>query len=88
MRLEDARHKFIYQFSSGMKQRLKLGLALYTDSRMILLDEPGTNLDAENTQWYRDEIQSVPGQRLIVIASNQSSEYDFCDEVLDILRFK
>lgn len=88
MRLEEARHKFIYQFSSGMKQRLKLGLALYTDSRMILLDEPGTNLDQENTQWYRSEIQSVLGQRLLIIASNQSYEYDFCDEVLDILRFK
>ena len=88
MRLESARHKYIHQFSSGMKQRLKLGLALYSDSKMILLDEPCANLDVENTQWYRQEIRQVLGQRLIIIASNQPYEYDFCDEVLDIVRFK
>lgn len=88
MRLEDARNKYIYQFSSGMKQRLKLGLALYSESSILLLDEPCANLDAENSRWYREEISKVLGQRLIIIASNQSYEYDFCDEVLDIVRFK
>ena len=88
MRLENARTKYVYQFSSGMKQRLKLGLALFSDSSMILLDEPCANLDAENTQWYQKEIQQLLGQRLIIIASNQSYEYDFCDEVLNINRFK
>ncbi len=88
MRLKDARDKYVYQFSSGMKQRLKLGLALYSDSSMILLDEPCANLDAENTQWYQEEIRQLLGQRLIIIASNQPYEYDFCDEVLDIIRFK
>ena len=88
MRLEQARHKYVFQFSSGMKQRLKLGLALYSDSSMILLDEPCANLDAENTQWYQQEIQQCLGQRLIIIASNQSYEYDFCDEVLNIIRYK
>lgn len=88
MRLERARQKYIYQFSSGMKQRLKLGLALYSNSQMILLDEPSANLDAENTAWYQQEIRQVLGQRLLIIASNQAYEYDFCDEVLDIVSFK
>ena len=88
MRLENARNKYIYQFSSGMKQRLKLGLALFSKSDLVLLDEPSANLDAENTRWYREEIQQLLGQRLIIIASNQLHEYDFCDEVLDIVHFK
>lgn len=88
LRLEQAYNKYIYQFSSGMKQRLKLGLAFYSESTLLLLDEPGTNLDTENTQWYRQEIQEVLGRRLIVIASNQPHEYDFCDEVVDVMRFK
>ncbi len=88
LRLEKAYDKYVHQFSSGMKQRLKLGLALYSDSQLLLLDEPCTNLDAENTQWYRQEIQEALGRRLIVIASNQPHEYDFCDEVVDIMRFK
>lgn len=88
LRLEKAYDKYIYQFSSGMKQRLKLGLALYSESQLLLLDEPCTNLDTENTQWYRQEIQKVLGQRLIVIASNQRHEYDFCEEIVDVMRFK
>ena len=88
LRLEEAYDKYIYQFSSGMKQRLKLGLALYSDSQLLLLDEPCTNLDDENSQWYRQEIQGVLGQRLIVIASNQPREYDFCEEVVDVMGFK
>ena len=88
MRLEGAINKHIYQFSSGMKQRLKLGLALYSDSQMTLLDEPCANLDAENARWYKEEIKQILGQRLIIIASNQSYEYDFCDQVLDIVHFK
>ena len=88
LRLEGAYHKYVHQFSSGMKQRLKLGLALYSDSQLLLLDEPCTNLDAENTQWYQQEIQEVLGQRLVIIASNQRDEYDFCDEVVDVVRFK
>ena len=88
LRLENAYDKYVYQFSSGMKQRLKLGLALYSDSQLLLLDEPCTNLDAENSQWYRQEIQGVLGQRLIVIASNQPHEYDFCEEVVDVMGFK
>jgi ABC-type multidrug transport system ATPase subunit len=88
LRLEKAYDKYIYQFSSGMKQRLKLGLAFCSESQLLLLDEPCTNLDTENTQWYRQEIQEVLGQRLIIIASNQQHEYDFCDEVVDVVGFK
>ncbi len=86
--LEKAYDKYIYQFSSGMKQRLKLGLALYSESQLLLIDEPCTNLDAENTQWYRQEIRKTLGQRLIIVASNQPHEYDFCDEIVDVMRFK
>ena len=88
LRLESAYDKYIYQFSSGMKQRLKLGLALFSQSQLLLLDEPCTNLDAENSRWYRQEIQAVLGQRLIVVASNQRSEYDFCEEIVDVMQFK
>ncbi len=88
MRLERSREKYIRQFSSGMKQRLKLGLAMYSGSQMILLDEPCANLDQENIQWYQEEIRTVLGTRLVIIASNQPYEYDFCDKILDIVHFK
>ncbi len=78
LRLENARHKYIKNFSSGMKQRLKLGLAFYSPAPVLLLDEPTTNLDQENIRWYQSEIQKLIGKKLVIVASNQPEEYEFC----------
>ena len=78
-------HKEIRNYSSGMKQRIKLALALYTDSKVILLDEPTANLDEHWTKWYLTEIQQVAAHRLVVICSNIKEEYSFCDEVFNVL---
>ncbi|WP_332913584.1 ABC transporter ATP-binding protein [Algoriphagus boritolerans] len=43
--LDQHASKPVSQFSSGMKQRLKLGIALFSDVPVILLDEPTSNLD-------------------------------------------
>lgn len=76
--------KYIKAFSSGMKQRVKLILACYTNAPLLLLDEPTTNLDEAGTQWYRQTVQQFLGKKTIVIASNQLVEYDFCHTVLPI----
>jgi ABC-type multidrug transport system ATPase subunit len=68
-------NKRIGNFSSGMRQRLKLGLAFFTHSDMLLLDEPGTNLDANAARWYREQLQEASANRLVLIASNQPEEY-------------
>lgn len=73
--LENARDKQISNFSSGMKQRLKLGIAFYTEAAVLLLDEPGTNLDKQAFAWYVNELSKVPKNGIIVIASNNPSEY-------------
>lgn len=78
LRLENARHKYIKNFSSGMKQRLKLGLAFYSPAPVLLLDEPTTNLDQENIRWYQSEMQKLIGKKLVIVASNQPEEYEFC----------
>ena len=84
---EDARNKQIRHFSSGMKQRLKLLLALFSDVPVVLLDEPTTNMDQTGIEWYLSHINkiSIP---LIVIASNQLQEIKFCDVDLTITEFK
>ena len=72
--------KEIRYFSSGMKQRVKLGLAMYSDSPVLLLDEPTSNLDNQGTEWYLNEIQNHLQDRIVIICSNQKYEYDFCEE--------
>jgi ABC-type multidrug transport system ATPase subunit len=81
-------HKLIKQFSSGMKQKLKLVLAFYSPSEILLLDEPTSNLDKENSNWYLQEIQEIVPKKLLIISSNQPDEYDFCTEIINIKEFK
>jgi ABC-type multidrug transport system ATPase subunit len=86
--LEKSKNKALKYFSSGMKQRLKLGLAFYADTPILLLDEPTSNLDAQGIDWYKREILQSIAQRLVIICSNQPYEYDFCDNLLNINEFK
>ena len=79
MELQRAKNKFVKDFSSGMKQRLKLGLAIYSDSSLLLLDEPTTNLDQEGVVWYQEHVAQNQTGRLIIVGSNIQHEYSFCD---------
>ncbi len=72
--LEDAQHKLVKHFSSGMKQRLKLGLAICSDTKVLLLDEPCSNLDAKGVNMYRQLIEAYNNNRLIIIGSNEQEE--------------
>ena len=83
-----AKRKQIRHFSSGMKQRLKLALALCSDTPLLLLDEPTTNLDTEGIQWYRSLIDRFAQNRTLIIASNVDVDFDFCEQRVDILAYK
>jgi ABC-type multidrug transport system ATPase subunit len=85
--LEKSRHKLVRDFSSGMKQRLKLGLALYSAAPLLMLDEPTTNLDRTGVAWYQEHIQATTAGRLVLVSSNVAEEYDFCQEQLDVTSF-
>jgi ABC-type multidrug transport system ATPase subunit len=82
MYLEKGRHQLVREFSSGMKQRLKLGLALYAAAPLLLLDEPTTNLDATGVAWYQEHAQATRVGRTLLLSSNVPAEYSFCDEEL------
>ena len=82
------RDKQIRYFSSGMKQRLKLALALCSDTSLVLLDEPGTNLDTQGQKWYLQLVDQFASGRLLIIASNVEADFSFCDQRLDILNYK
>jgi ABC-type multidrug transport system ATPase subunit len=86
--MTDSKDKQIANFSSGMKQRVKLGLAFFTDSKIIFLDEPGTNLDEQAFAWYIENLSRVAADTLVFIASNQKSEYPANAEVIAVSRFK
>ena len=86
--LQNAAHKQIRYFSSGMKQRVKLAQAIFSDVPVVLLDEPLTNLDEEGVSLYHGLIEKHCKQRLLIISSNDKKEYSFCDQVLDMRQYK
>lgn len=86
--LSHARHKEIKFFSSGMKQRVKLGLAFFSDAPVVILDEPTSNLDRQGAAWYHDQVRQLTPDQLLLIGSNQPEEYDFCPNVLDVMQWK
>jgi len=86
--LEKHKSKAISQFSSGMKQRVKLALAIFSEVPLLLLDEPTTNLDKQGVTWYLDLIQQFTTDRILVICSNDPREFDFCEKKIALENFK
>lgn len=86
--LESARDKPIRFYSSGMKQRLKLGLAFFSDVPALFLDEPCANLDKEGIAVYQRLIAEKTSGRTLIVCSNDKTEYGFCESTIDILSFK
>ncbi len=87
--LSHAKNKFIKQFSSGMKQRLKLGLAILADTPLLLLDEPVSNLDKNAIEWYKNLISNYTTNRTVIVCSNAiTEEHFFCTKQLNVSDFK
>lgn len=86
--LDRSADKQIRYFSSGMKQRLKLAQAVFSDVPVLLLDEPCTNLDKSGYQLYHDLLANYCADKLIIIGSNDEQEIDICEKRLNILDYK
>jgi ABC-type multidrug transport system ATPase subunit len=78
----------IINFSSGMKQRLKLAIGMYSNQEILLMDEPVTNLDEAGVDWYLREIKGILPEKLVIIASNTLIEHDFCQNSLNLNQLK
>jgi ABC-type multidrug transport system ATPase subunit len=88
MELQEAGDKQIRYYSSGMKQRIKLAQALFSDTAVVLLDEPTTNLDASGIALYHELIRDHCRERLVIVSSNDPQEYSFCRTIVDMKSLK
>ena len=86
--LKNAAHKQIRYYSSGMKQRLKLALAIFSDCPILLLDEPCSNLDKEGYGLYDTLIKEYAMHKLIIVGSNDPAEYHFCKAQVNLMDYK
>ncbi|GGB90142.1 ABC transporter ATP-binding protein [Dyadobacter sediminis] len=88
IQLPHASDKVIRHFSSGMKQRVKLGLAFMSDVPVIFLDEPTTNLDVQGIKWYLEHVTEHTRDQLLLLGSNVEQEYEFCENIISVSAFK
>jgi ABC-type multidrug transport system ATPase subunit len=86
--LEKSATKQIRYYSSGMKQRIKLAQAIFSDVPLLLLDEPCTNLDVPGFELYNNLVKDFASQKTIIVSSNDINEYSFCKEILSISDYK
>ena len=88
LNMDSSKNKQLKYFSSGMKQRVKLILAFCSDTLILLLDEPTSNLDEQGIAWYLDLVNQFSKDRILIVCSNQAHEYAFCNHQLSILDYK
>lgn len=88
LELERYAGKQIRYFSSGMMQRVKLAQAIFADTPVLLLDEPCTNLDENGIAFYHSLISNFCEKKLIIVSSNDTTEYEFCAVNLPVQRYK
>ena len=82
--LSENSHKLCRNYSSGMKQRLKLAQALLHNPPLLLLDEPGCNLDSKGMKIVEESISAQRQRGMTVIASNEKREVDYGDRVINL----
>ena len=83
------KEKPIRQFSSGMKQRVKLIMAILSDTPLLLLDEPTMNLDHAGSEWYLGLINDFIKDRMVIVCSNlEKDETAFCTGKIFIEDYK
>lgn len=87
--LGHAADKYIRQFSSGMKQRARLSLAILADTDVLLLDEPASNLDKQGVEWFTELLQGEKANRTVIICSNNHpDELAQTERHIDLSQFK
>ena len=83
------RKKDLYKnYSSGMKQRLKLAFALLNEPELLLLDEPCSNLDKEGIEIVYKFAYEQRENGMLIIATNEESDLQLCDSLLNIEDYK
>lgn len=79
------RNEQIKNFSSGLKQRVKLIIAALHQLPILILDEPTTNLDEVGIKQVHTLIQNKKNQEaIILLATNEKSDIALCDSIIDV----
>jgi heme exporter protein A len=82
--LWNRRNDLVGTFSSGMKQRLKYAFALIHEPKVLILDEPTSNLDTEGIEFVQTIVNKQKKEGILVVATNNKEEADWCTQAIQV----
>lgn len=75
--------------STGQQQRARLAAALFTNPPILMLDEPGSNLDEQGRMLISDIVAGARDEnKLVILASNNPDELALCDRIFSVKQEK
>jgi len=73
--------------STGQQQRIKLAASVVKDPSILILDEPGSNLDEKGKKLVEEMVYEYAQKgKMTIIASNQADELKLCNKIIDLNR--
>ena len=84
----DRRSDLLRAYSSGMKQRMKFIFALQHEPKLLLLDEPTSNLDSAGKDKVYEVVKTLADKTLVIVASNEESDLALCSDNILIENYK
>lgn len=86
--LYDKRNEYYKNYSSGMKQRLKIAFSIINNPEILLMDEPRSNLDKAGVEIVKKFALNQKKYGILIIATNDDEDKQLCDESINIEDFK
>jgi ABC-type multidrug transport system ATPase subunit len=86
--LYQRRNDQVKNFSSGMKQRMKLAFAVINNPPVLIMDEPRTNLDTEGISLVYSTAEEKKKDGILIIATNEPEDTKLCDTKISIEDYK
>jgi heme exporter protein A len=86
--LDKRKDDLVKTYSSGMKQRLKFIFALMHSPKLIILDEPTSNLDEEGKETVYQLIEAEGKNGIVIVASNEERDLLLCKEKIKLEDYK
>ncbi|MCW5942236.1 MAG: ABC transporter ATP-binding protein [Fimbriimonadaceae bacterium] len=82
--LREALDRFVGEFSTGMKGRLRIALAVQPEPSLLVLDEPGAGLDEAGRDVVQKVCEEQRARGVLVVATNDPLERRFGDLELEL----
>jgi ABC-type multidrug transport system ATPase subunit len=85
LNLSDAANRSIGNYSGGMKQRIGIAQALLNDPKILIVDEPTVGLDPNERMNFRNLINSISKDKIIILSTHIVSDVESSAEKIVLM---